>query len=181
MHIRDIITPMAHIPNKSRDSLGTFGSSRQSDVVHGKETRLRKQMSSEIKQTYSGNLNYTPNTNKPKATLIHSKPNFKEDTPEEEYTDSSYMTAERGYTRKTKNIMQKEVNEYEHSSKGKGSYGRSTITPSRYGIRNQSKIFKLGPEAFQQPTSDEQDNLIVNLEDIVKEEHIINKIQDNMK
>jgi len=58
---------------------------------------------------------------------------------------------------------------------------RSTITPSRYGIKNQvqySKLFKITPEAFIQPSAEELENLIVNLEDIVKEEKIIFRFQE---
>ena len=100
------------------------------------------------------------------------------------------MTADRGYTRKTKNMVYKDnnydcssiktkVSDYSHVTSS--NYGRSTITPSRYGIRSKCKIFKMEPEAFIQPSSDELENLIVNLEDIVKEEEVIFRIQEHIK
>jgi len=39
-------------------------------------------------------------------------------------------------------------------------------------------LVNIDPEAFHQPTTDECENLIVNLEDIVKEEHSIFNIQE---
>ena len=73
---------------KTRDGFNnTLGGSGENEGPLAKETTLRKQMSSEIKQPYTDNPNYTPNMNKPKSKLINSKPNYKEDSPEEEYTD----------------------------------------------------------------------------------------------
>ena len=58
---------------------------------------------------------------------------------------------------------------------------RSVVTPSRSMQKKCSRVFKLDPEAFIQSNVDENSTLIVNLEDIVKEEDVIFAIQNNVQ
>lgn len=135
-------------------------------------------MSEEIRHSYSsGNLG-TPNITKPKASLMSSKVNLDSDDYVNDYSeDSSYLAVEIKNGRAKK--PEGESEPYAQASKFRKE--RSTITPSRSGVRNHLKPLKFTPEAFQQPRTEEQDNLIVNLEDIVREEHIIFRIQELIK
>lgn len=57
---------------------------------------------------------------------------------------------------------------------------RSTITPYRFVSKSKTRIFKIDSEAFVHPNTSEAENLIINLEDIVKEENVIYGIQVNI-
>lgn len=91
--------------------------------------------------------------------------------------DPSYRSVERNFSRKKQSSY---IHDDLSSSAtpASSSKGRATTTPFRHGFRNRAKVFKIEPEAFQQPDIDEADNLVVNLEDIVKEEQVIFSIQE---
>lgn len=65
------------------------------------------------------------------------------------------------------------------SFKRKGSVKSSTRSANRQRLDSQS-VLKIGPEAFEQPDDEEQD-IEIYLEDILKEEQIIFQILQNVK
>lgn len=168
--------------NKPTDAFNrTIKERRSKDEDLAVKSKLKKQKSIEARPYSHLASAQTPNILKGKADLLNSNSNHTESTAKGEmHYDPSYMTVERDYARRRQqtNLLQEE---YTHTSTTPASASikeRSTITPSRYIPRTKCKVFKIEPEAFQQPNADETENLIVNLEDIVKEEQVIFTIQE---
>jgi len=90
--------------------------------------------------------------------------------------DSTYHSIERNFSKKKKKINDDLSNSATPAIGG--AKGRATATPCRKATEVRNVVFKIEPEAFRQPHTNDSENLIVNLEDIVKEEHIINQIQE---
>lgn len=130
-------------------------------------------MSNAEKHSHYFGPSQTPNITKGKADLINSKSDFSHPY-DEDVSENSYMTVEK----KSKNKFVREDSDSSSSYIKSNKYGRSTVTPSRSGIKSKMSVYNIGPEAFIQPTADECQNLIVNLEDIVKEEQMIYNIQE---
>jgi hypothetical protein len=147
---------------------------RTSDPALDHQSKLKKQMSSKEKQFNYFGPSQTPNVTKGKAELLNSKSEVL-DGYEEDASENSYMTVEK---KPKKNKFVREESDTSSSYVQSSKYGRSTVTPSRSGIKSKVSVFRLEPEAFEQPSADECQNLIVNLEDIVKEEQMIYNIQE---
>ena len=92
--------------------------------------------------------------------------------------DGGYSSVEKKYIkRKEQKQMQDDI-DLSTTPASSNIKERSTITPWRFASKKISSLVNIDPEAFHQPTTDECENLIVNLEDIVKEEHSIFNIQE---
>jgi hypothetical protein len=116
--------------------------------------------------------------NKPKNKLVKTKTEYENKRFEDnDFNDISYLTVERNQSKRKYN-QANEMSDVSSSQILNKNKRKSPTTPSRYVKRKVAKIFTIEPEAFEQPTADEQENLIVNLEDIVKEEHTIFNIQE---
>jgi hypothetical protein len=115
---------------------------------------------------------------KPKNKLAKTNSEYENKRLEDnEFNDISYSTVERNQNNRRYN-QTNEMSDMSSSQILNKNKRKSPTTPSRYVKRKIAKIFSIDPEAFEQPTADEQENLIVNLEDIVKEEHTIFNIQE---
>ncbi len=120
----------------------------------------------------------TPGVSKSKAKIIGNSSNLDMSAKNEYKDDSSYMTVDRKNGRNKRSCFESENYSEIISNSSKNIKERSTITPSRYGVRNQLRPIKFSPKAFKQPDAEEQRDLVVNLEDIVKEENAVFKIQE---
>ena len=168
----------AETSQEKRDFNKSSSNKRLSDATLIAQSRLKKQMPYEINRSLCSSSSATPIANKPKARMINA--NYEDEGKrfeDEDFNDNSYMTVERRKETKKYNNLTHEESDISNPNI-QNNKGRASATPSRYGIRDRTQIFKIEPEAFEQPTADEQENLIVNLEDIVKEEHTIFDIQE---
>ena len=119
----------------------------------------------------------TPEVLKQKAKLMRSQ-NYTHQIHDSNLFDGGYSSVEKKYMkRKEQKQLQDDV-DLSTTPASSDIKERSTITPCRFATKKISSPFNIDPEAFHQPTTDESENLIVNLEDIVKEEHWIFYIQE---
>jgi hypothetical protein len=124
---------------------------------------------------------HSPDIMRNKAMLMQNKSMGNGDNNNAQIPyDSTYMSIERNFAHKKEAEDMDEDTPTSSTPGGSHHYIRSTVTPCRFPAKSQSKIFRVDPEAFIQPNSDESSSLIVNLEDIVKEEHVIFNIQNNI-
>jgi hypothetical protein len=158
----------------------TLRNKRLSDATLLAQSKLKKQMSHEINQSQILASSQTPTTNKPKTRMVQPKFEYENKSLEDEdFTDNSYLTAERDKEKRKFNNLTHDNSDVSTPNINNNK-GRASATPSRYVVRDKTQIFKIDSEAFEQPTADDQENLIVNLEDIVKEENTIFNIQEGL-
>ena len=121
----------------------------------------------------------TPEVLKHKAKYMQNQ-NYTYQMVDNNLYDGGYSSVEKKYSkRKEQKNMQDDV-DLSTTPASSDIKERSTITPCRFSAKKYGSPFSIGSEAFYQPTTDESENLIVNLEDIVKEEHCIFDIQESL-
>ena len=158
----------------------TINNKRGSEAMMSSNNRLKKQKSTGFNHKDPLLSSKTPNVMKRKAELLNVNTDNKHRQLNDDLPNDSSYTTEGKDKRYNK---QRNSNNDDSSSSittplSDAMKGRVTATPSRYGIKSRCKVFKIEPEAFQPMPGLEDQNLIVNLEDIVKEEQVIFTIQE---
>lgn len=158
----------------------TIVNKRGSEAMMSGNSRLKKQRSTGFNDKDPLLASKTPNVMKRKAELLNLNTDKKDRQLNDDLpNDSSYTTEG-----KNQELRKKKSSNYDDSCSSATTplsdavKGRATATPARYGMKSRCKVFKIEPEAFQPMPGLEDQNLIVNLEDIVKEEQVIFTVQE---
>ena len=157
--------------NSKRKSLATHNTGLEASRSYLNEGQKNSHSRNMINSTQS------PDILRKKALLMQSNENKNDQAS----YDASYMSEHHNFTQKR--VQEVDYEEIPSSSTpvaASHAYVRSTVTPVRFPAKPASKVFKIEPEAFLMQNTDEPQMLIVNLEDIVKEEDMIFNIQINI-
>lgn len=135
---------------------------------------LLYQYSDELTSKNEGDV--TPNSVKQKAGVFRSESHGA--FQDQFVKDQTYLSVEKKYVKRKKQPTIQDRVDLTNTPQSSSTKGRTTATPCRMVNQKLSSNFVIDPTAFTQPKTDECENLIVNLEDIVKEEYAIFEIQE---
>lgn len=124
----------------------------------------------------------SPEILKGKAELVQNNSNYveKSNWRAQQPYDATYMSRDKKFKDNLKDLSEGEEVMTAVTPIASITQERLTTTPLRKGLKSISKVFKIDQEAFIHPDISQAENLIINLEDIVKEEKILFELQENI-